>query len=678
MLVLCAGCIDGGATPSVTPSSPDGSGSVSPSVSVTTGGSDPTETPTVLPSPSGLPEESNADGFTPVSAENGTFVYENAATGESFSFTVTYESGTENAFSVSGTTLTFAGFTEDSVYTLTGTLYGNVVVSSETECELELSLAGFTLLSYTETPIVSTGPDKLTISAKKDTENAVYDQREAVSDDDKTAIKAAIYADGDMNLQGKGSLAVYSQNNNGVHAKGDLKVKNLTLSVSAEDNALKGNDSVTITSGTVTLNARSGDGIKTKNSDLSAKGKQRGTVTISGGNVTVLALLDGIDAAYNVVICEESETLTLSIFTAKYAFPGSANAQGGENSNSSGGSSSGSSSGGSSSGGGTTSLNAGNGSGGGSSTGSVSTFAGGFPGGGGNPGGGFPGGGTPGGFPGGGGNPGGNPGNPDSGNTNKSDVSAKGIKAANRVTVSGGTIAITAYDDALHANGGETLENGETSVGDVEISGGMLTLFSADDGVHADGTATVSGGNIRITGSYEGVEGNVVEISGGRLSVISSDDGINGTGTSGNSIVISGGEIYVLAGGDGLDSNSRTSYGGIVFSGGSAVVFSYGQSDSAIDTESGYAYTGGTVLAVGLAGGMSGETTTSSPSFSTIGTGSTLRITEGTYLTVEGVFTVRVPVTMNALVAVLGKTGAGISAASSSDLAFDPDGVYRY
>lgn len=90
------------------------------------------------------------------------------------------------------------------------------------------------------------------------------------------------------------------------------------------------------------------------------------------------------------------------------------------------------------------------------------------------------------------------------------------------------------------------------------------------------------------------------------------------------------------------------------------------------------AHGSGTVLAVGLAGGMSGETTTSSPSFSTIGTGGTLRITKGTYLIAEGVFTVRVPVTMNALVAVLGKTGASISAASSSDLAFDQDGVYRY
>ncbi len=126
-----------------------------------------------------------------------------------------------------------------------------------------------------------------------------------------------------------------------------------------------------------------------------------------------------------------------------------------------------------------------------------------------------------------------------------------------------------------------------------------------------------------------------------------------------------------------IDKETAVSLAGELFASDKTKGFALGYRYGA-RTENGYAYTGGTVLAVGLAGGMSGETTTSSPSFSTIGTGSTLRITEGTYLTVEGVFTVRVPVTMNALVAVLGKTGAGISAASSSDLAFDSDGVYRY
>ena len=63
------------------------------------------------------------------------------------------------------------------------------------------------------------------------------------------------------------------------------------------DNAFKGNDSVSIASGTYVFISRAGDGIKTSSTDLSSKNVQRGTVTISGGNITIYAACDGIDAA---------------------------------------------------------------------------------------------------------------------------------------------------------------------------------------------------------------------------------------------------------------------------------------------------------------------------------------------------------------------------------------------
>ena len=236
------------------------------------------------------------------------------------------------------------------------------------------------------------------------------------------------------------------------------------------------------------------------------------------------------------------------------------------------------------------------------------------------------------------------------GNSEKGDHSAKGIKAGNAILVSSGTVAVKSYDDALHANGGVTLENGETSLGTVAVTGGTLTLFSKDDGIHGDGTVTISGGSVRVSGSYEGIEGSSVVISGGNLSVVSTDDGINGTSASGTGIRIAGGTLYVLAGGDGLDSNSRDAYGGISFEGGDAVILSTGQADSAIDTERGYSYTSGRILAVGRAGGMSGESTNASPSFSSVGTSATLSPSAGTYLTVSGVVTVKMPVAQNAQV----------------------------
>lgn len=247
------------------------------------------------------------------------------------------------------------------------------------------------------------------------------------------------------------------------------------------------------------------------------------------------------------------------------------------------------------------------------------------------------------------------------GNTDKGDHSTKGLKAANAITIAAGTVTVESYDDCIHANNDSTLENGAAATGNVTVTGGALTLSSCDDAIHADGEVTISGGTVNVLKSYEGIEGTVVTLAGGDISVISSDDGVNGTGTSGTSIVISGGTLYVLAGGDGVDSNSRDSYGGILFSGGRSVIISTGRADSSIDTEAGYTYEGGYVAAIGLAGGMSKESTNCAPSLTGVGTSKTVSLSAGSYLTVSGIVTVKAPTAMNALVICLGKTNAGIS-----------------
>lgn len=542
--------------------------------------------------------------------------------------TVTTLSGTAGTVTVSDGEIAVTGLDADTVISLSGEFYGHIAVTGNALYSIELELSGLKLTSYDTAPVVSLGADKLKISAKKGTENYIYDMRTEVTD--VSGISSAVYADCDTDIQGKGNLTVYSAENNGIHTKDDLEVKNLVLLVECEDNALKGNDSVTVLSGNITLIARSGDGIKTKNTDVSASGKQRGTVTISGGSVLIYAALDGIDAAYDVIIDERTATVDIQIFTDSYSKYTEAEE-------------------------GTSSAVA-----------SYSvTAAGGRPGGGGFPGGGGgPGGG---GFPGGGGG-----GMPGEGNSNKSDYSSKGIKAANVVSIAAGTITVKSHDDAVHAGTDDALDSGATPAGDVTVSGGNLTLFSDDDAMHADGNLTVTGGEISVIGCYEGLEGSTVSVSGGVVSVVSSDDGLNGTATSGTVISVSGGYVYVNAGGDGFDSNSRTSGTGIVFSGGRCVIISSGNSDSAIDTEAGYTYSGGYVLAIGNSGGMSSESTSSTPSFNTVGKSATARLTAGSYVTVDGYVSYLVKSAQSALVVFLGDSAATIG--TSSSVSGEPDG----
>lgn len=458
--------------------------------------------------------------------------------------TVTYVSGTEGCCTQTEDTLTFSGVTEDTVYAVSGTFVGKIVIDAG-EYKFDLELCGLSLACKTDVPITVTGGDEVSVTAKKDTENFVYDLREAVGEE---GISGAIHSDVDLEICGKGDLSVISEQNNGIHGKDDLQVKNLTLFVYCADNALKGNDSVEMTNCNAALIATAGDGIKTSASDLSEKGNQRGDVTVSDSSVTVYAACDGIDAAHDVVI---GGGTVLNVCTDKY------------------------------------------------SSYTVQTEARGGPGGGsgGRPGG--PGGGFGGGFGGG----------MQEGNPDKSETSAKGIKAANAVSLTGGEITVRSYDDAVHASNGTVLENGETALGDITVSGGVVTVYSNDDGLHADGTLCISGGTVSVLYSYEGIEGSTVSVTAGDVSVVSSDDGINSTGTSGEGVRIEGGTLFVSAGGDGIDSNSRDSYKGIVFAGGDAVLISTSGGNSAIDTERGYAYEGGRVLALMPMGGMTNEAT---------------------------------------------------------------------
>ncbi len=220
-----------------------------------------------------------------------------AKTQNSSDFEIATEDGT---VTLSGSTYTI---TSGGTYVVTGTLSdGQIIIDAGEEDEVELDLSGASITCSYDSPIFAKNAGKLKIKAVEGTVNVVSDARTANVSEAETAGSAAIYAECDLNLAGKGTLAVTAGYNNGIHSKDDLKIKNLTLTVTAPNNALKGNDSVTIESGSVTVISTAGDGIKTVNSDVSSKGNQRGSVTVSGGTVNIYSAGDGIDAAYDVII----------------------------------------------------------------------------------------------------------------------------------------------------------------------------------------------------------------------------------------------------------------------------------------------------------------------------------------------------------------------------------------
>ena len=137
---------------------------------------------------------------------------------------------------------------------------GQIYVDAGDEAAVIVNLNGVKIACSTDSAIYIESADEVDISAKKGTENYVYDVRtSAIADDDETSGTAAIYAKADLRIKGKGELVVKSAINNGIHTKNDLDIKNLTLTVKAVNNAIKGNDSVTFDSATVVAISTAGE-----------------------------------------------------------------------------------------------------------------------------------------------------------------------------------------------------------------------------------------------------------------------------------------------------------------------------------------------------------------------------------------------------------------------------------
>ncbi len=543
------------------------------------------------------------------------------------SFSITSEDG---KFTKDGNTYTI---TSAGTYTLSGLLEeGCLIVDAGDDDKVNLDLAGVKITSSTTSPILLLNADKVKIKSVEGTYNEITDSRaEKNADESDGDANAAIYAKCDLDLTGKGTLVVSSTYNNGIQSKDSVSVKNVTLKITAANNALRGNDSVDIESGNLILIAKGGDGIKTSNTDISSKGNQRGTVTISGGNVDIYACCNGIDAAYDAVITTDGN---INIFTDKYSEYASGKVESGSdfyivvptsvytstttfyayfyNDDYSAGVWREASYDSMVSSGRTRyyclKMSAPSG------YTNVQFFK-------------FKNGTEP---------------NTDSfvaatkcdtfntaknafvitsadtstqlmsgdynqitvnmgGNSGKSVYSTKGITASDSVTVANAVITIKCSDDGIHANNDDLLDTNVYGIGDVTIESGTITITAADDGIHADNILNINGGTLNILTAYEGIEGNVVNINGGNNFIYATDDGINAC--SGNTtplISFNGGytDITTPSG----DTDAVDSNGNITVTGGYVLVKggnSSGNMAGSVDADGKITVTGGTIIALG-------------------------------------------------------------------------------
>ena len=450
---------------------------------------------------------------------------------------------------------------QPGVFTVTGEMKGGQIVVDVDKTVypdgvVELDLSGMSLTNTKTSPIyVASIADEVIIAAKNGTENTISDGTEYTNADNDTG---AIYSKDDIKFKGKGKLTVNGNASDAIVGKDDIKIYNGTLVVNAADDGIRAKDTLTIgntsSDGTevdysalsVSVKTKAGDGIKATSTDVSSTAKQLGLVTINGGTVNIESYADGISA-------EQFFTMNGGDLTIK-TFEGS------------------------------------------SYTGSGSTGGntGGF-----NPGGGF-----------GGGRPGGGGGFGMDGNSNKTDISAKGIKAVGLydeagttwqsvgdITINGGTVTIDSSDDCIHCGGS------------MQLIGGELKLSSADDGAHADHDLTIGTKDsgkyddivIAVEKCYEGIEAQKIYQNSGSVIVNSTDDGFNAAGGSDGSGMGNTGMPWGQGGGGfgggGFGGNSGNYL--LQFNGGLAIVNATNGDHDGYDSNGNIEINGGYIISNG-------------------------------------------------------------------------------
>ena len=185
--------------------------------------------------------------------------------------------------------------TRAGTYVLSGTLSdGQIRVRVAKTEKVTLVLNGLDASCSTSAPLYIESADKVKITLKDGTLNTLTDAENYVFDGVETKPNACLYSSEDITFEGEGTLVINANYNNGIGTKNDLKIKSGRFEITAVKNALKGNDSVTVSGGDILIK-RCNDGIKTDATEVG-----RGVLTVSGGTIEIHAEDDALQASQSI------------------------------------------------------------------------------------------------------------------------------------------------------------------------------------------------------------------------------------------------------------------------------------------------------------------------------------------------------------------------------------------
>ncbi|MBQ9277673.1 MAG: carbohydrate-binding domain-containing protein, partial [Lachnospiraceae bacterium] len=99
------------------------------------------------------------------------------------------------------------------------------------------------------------------------------------------------------------------------------------------------------------------------------------------------------------------------------------------------------------------------------------------------------------------------------------------LASDNQVTINGGILNLTSIGgDGIKA---EPDDDDTDSAGNITITGGSINITAADDGIQAAGDLDISGGYITVNSADDAIHANNINAKGGTYTIDAGDDGIH-------------------------------------------------------------------------------------------------------------------------------------------------------
>ena len=427
-------------------------------------------------------------------------------------------------------------------YVLRGTLSdGQIMVNVSEEEQVHLVLNSASVTNTQGAALVIEEADRTCITLAAGTVNQLADA--VTAEGSESEVDGVLFSNGDLTLNGSGTLVVEGRAGHGIVSKDDLRITGGTYEITALSDGIRGKDLIAVKEGAFSIVAGS-DGLQSGNVEDEAKG----FIYIEAGVFKIRAGADGIQAETALMVLDGTFDIVSGGGSVNGVRRGAGDNMmlGGEGPAD-----------------GTRPIR------GIPSDGMAPWVE--------------------------------RPQNATASTDSEGTPSAKGLKAGTRLVLMGGLFNIDSADDGLHSNDSLIIAGGtyEIQSGDdglhadvaIVIKDGDLKILKSYEGIES-AKINLQGGEISVVSSDDGINTS----GGSDVASVNGRPGQNGfDAADGSSLLVEGGFISINAGGDGVDLNgSGEMTGGTLLIQGPT-----SGADSALDYNGDFVMAGGVLVAVG-------------------------------------------------------------------------------